>query len=175
MPTLYEIGGNLTALHDLLIECDGEITDAEAEAAIDGWLAEMQTALETKVDNYCALIREYESRADARELEAKRLMVGAGAYNNNAKRLKGRLKGFLELHGIARLETERFLLSVQRNGGKAPLVVPERWEQEPASAPEAWQRRVIQLDKEAIREALEAGEQVDGCEIAPRGNHLRIR
>jgi len=53
--------------------------------------------------------------------------------------------------------------------------VPEMWEEMPATAPEAFHRRVIELDKQAIREALEGGEEINGCAIVERGTHLRIR
>lgn len=158
MPTLYEIGDSLTALDALLDECDGDITDAEAEAAIDDWLAETNAALETKVDGYCALIREIEARAEARKLEAKRLMALAGMSANKAERLRRRLKAFFEAHGIGKLETDRFHLTIAKNGGQAPLIIPTPWATEPASAPEAFHKVTVELNTQAIREALaEAG------------------
>ncbi len=175
MRSLFEIGDDLFALGEMLEEVGGEITEDEAGEALERWFEQLGAERDKKIDGYCLLIRQFEAASEARELEAKRLMALAGADGNNARRLKDRLKRFFDAQGIAKLETPRFKLSIQKNGGKAPLVVPQAWEQEPAAAPEAYQRRVIQLDKEAIREALEAGEQVDGCEIAPRGSHLRIR
>jgi hypothetical protein len=175
MPTLFQIGDSLTALDNLLAECGGEITDAEAEAAIDEWLAETNTMLETKVDGYAALIREYESRSEAREVEARRLMALAGSDGNNAKRLKARLKSFFEAHGIAKLETPRFRVSIQANGGFLPLIVPPAWERDAAEAPEAFQKRVIELDKKAIREAIRNDEETYGAALGEPGTHLRIK
>jgi hypothetical protein len=174
MPTLFEIGDSLTALDQLLAECGGEITDAEAEAAIDEWLAENTVALETKCDGYGALIREYESRAGAREVEAKRLMALAGADTNNAKRLRARLKDFFEAHGITKLETARFRFTVVRNSA-APMIVPAGWEQDPAEAPEAFQNRVIQLDRSAIREAIRNDQETYGAFLGEPGTHLRLK
>jgi hypothetical protein len=51
MRSLFEIGDDLLALHDLLSECGGELPDAEAEAAIDEWLAETEGDLFKKVDS----------------------------------------------------------------------------------------------------------------------------
>lgn len=175
MPTLFQIADEISALHDLLTELGGELPDAEAEAAIDQWLAETDAALETKVDGYCGLIREFEARSEAREIEAKRLMALAGADGNQAKRLKARLKDFFESHGIAKMETPRFRVSVQVNGGAVPLIVPPAWEQDPAEAPEAFQRRVIQLDRDAIREAIRNDEETHGASLGERGSHLRIK
>lgn len=175
MTTLFEIGDEITALHDLLNETGGDITDEEAEKAIDQWLSDNQLALEQKVDSYCFLRQEFRARADARMAEAQRLMKLAGTDAKNASRLEARLKLFFELHGFQKLETPRFKVSIQKNGGAAPLIVPDEWEQDPASAPEAFQRRVIQLDRDAIREAIRNDEEAPGCSIAPRGTHLRIR
>jgi len=175
MPTLFEIGDEISALHDLLTEVGGELPDAEAEAAIDGWLRETDAALEKKVDGYCGLIREFEARSEAREIEAKRLMAIAGADLNQAKRLKDRLKAFLEIAGLKKVETPRFRVSVQANGGALPLIVPPAWERDPAEAPEAFQRRVIELDRNAIREAIRNDEETHGACLGERSTDLRIR
>lgn len=176
MPTLYEIGAEMAALNELLAETGGEITDAEAEAAIDMWLAENQTALERKVDGYCALIANFEAGAEIAEAEEKYFKGLAQSRRNNARRLKERLKCFFESHGIKKLQTARFTPRVQANGGALPLIVPEAWEREPASAPEQFHKIVIALDKEAIREAVRNDDPgAAGCAIGERGTHLRVR
>ena len=173
--TLFEIGEEIQALADLLTETGGEITDPEAESAIDDWLAETQMSLELKVDQYASLIREFEARSEAREIEAERLTALAGADGNQAKRLKDRLKAFFEIAGIKKLETPRFRVSIQANGGNTPLIVPPMWEQDPAEAPEAFQRRVIELDRNAIREAIRNDGETHGACLGERGTQLRIR
>src|SRR5262245_56301674 len=146
MPTLFQISDEISALHDLLTECGGELTDEQSEAAIDQWLAETESALEKKINSYVWLVKEFEGRAEARELAAKHLMASSGADYNQAKRLKARLKDFLEMCGLQKLQTEHFKLSIQANGGILPLIVPPAWERDPASAPEAFQKRLIDLD-----------------------------
>lgn len=175
MRSLFQISDDLLALSDLLSDVGGEITDDEAGAALEKFFDELGEERDAKIDNYCALIRELEAHAEARWAEARRIRELSEADERNAERLKNRLKAFLDIQGIAKLETLRFKLSVQKNGGKARLIVPEQWEDEPSSAPERFHRRVIQLDKTAIREAIEAGEEIDGCAIAERGGYIRIR
>jgi hypothetical protein len=175
MPTLFQIGDEISALHDLLTECGGELPDGEAEAAIDGWLAETNAGLETKVNKICWLIREFEGRADVLEVEAKRLMALAGADGNQAKRLKARLKAFFEICGMSKLQTEHFKLAIAANGGVLPLVVPQEWERDPAEAPEAFQKRVLELDRTAIKEAIRNEEETHGAFLGERGTQLRIR
>lgn len=175
MPTLFQIADEIGALHDLLTECGGELADDQAEAAIDQWLAETDADLFKKVDGYCGLIREFEARSEAREIEAKRLMALAGADGNQAKRLKARLKDFLEICGLSKLQTEHFKLAIQANGGALPLIVPPQWEAEPASAPESFHKIEVKLDRDAIREAIRNDEETHGACLGERGNHLRIR
>ena len=105
--TLYEISGNLAALESLLTEVGGELPDEVAEAAIDAWLEETGTATRDKVDSYCGLIREIESRATARKAEAKRLSERANIDSGAVDRLKARLLWFFEAHQIKTLETAR--------------------------------------------------------------------
>jgi hypothetical protein len=162
--TLFQIGEEIRALAELLMETGGEITDPEAEAAIDEWLAETQVALERKADQVVWLIREFEGRADAREEAAKALMALAEVDRNGARRLRDRLKLFFEIHGLKRLETEHFKLAIAQNGGKVSLIVPAEWEQEPASAPEAFHRIKVELDRQEIEAALSGARKLcPGC------------
>lgn len=175
MTTLFNISQDLSALEALLSEMEGDITNEQAEAAIDEWLARIEGDLEAKLDSYGYLIREFQSRANVRHEEAIRLTSLGASDQANADRLKARLKNFFEVHGIQKKETPHFKLWMQANGGKAPLLCPADWEAEPARAPERFQRRVIQVDKENLRAVLESGEAVEGCSILERARHLRIK
>jgi hypothetical protein len=175
MPTLFQIADEISALHDLLTEAGGELPDEQAEAAIDEWLAETDAAVEKKVNAICWLLREFEGRSDVLEVEAKRMMALAGADGNQAKRLKARLKAFLEMCGLSKLQTEHFKLTIAANGGVLPLIVPAGWESEPASAPEAFHKVEIRLNRDAIREAIRNDEEAYGAFLGERGDHLRIR
>lgn len=175
MRTLFQISNDLLALEAILAEVGGEITDDDAGAALEKFFDELGAERDAKIDNYCALIRELEARAEAREAEAKRLTALAGSDANNAKRLKNRLKAFFEIQEISKLDTARFRVAVQKNGGALPLVIPAEWDDDPAAAPEAFQRRTIVLDREAIREAIRNDEETHGASLGERGTHLRIR
>ena len=175
MRKLWEISEDLDALAGLLDGADGEISDDEAGRAIEQWFDELGAERDQKIDNYCALIRQYEADAAARQEEANRLRGLSMADENQAERLKKRLRCFFEKHGIVKLDTSRFKLALQANGGALPLIVPAEWEQDAASAPEVFQCHVIQLDRKAIREAIRNDEAPEGCGMGERGKHLRIR
>lgn len=173
--TLYEISEDLRAIEELLAESGGEVTDDEAGRVLEAWFDQINEDRDAKIGNYAALIRELEARAEMREQEAARLKAMALADANNARRLKARLKEFFETHQISKIETPRFRVSLQNNGGQPPLLFPSEWETEPAAAPEAFHRHVVLLDKEAIRTAIREGQETHGATEAPRGKHLRIR
>jgi hypothetical protein len=155
--TLYEISGDLAALEDLLTEVGGELPDEVAEAAIDAWLEETGTATREKVDNYCGLIRELESRAAARKAEAKRL--------------KSRLLWFFEAHQLKTLETARFRVTAAQNGGLAPLIISVPLEEVPDEFIEFVRKPMNPM----IRELLEAGERLPFAELGERGKSIRIK
>lgn len=171
IPTLYEIGSDLHALEALLTEIGGDITEEAAERAIDAWLAEAHANLKAKADNYCGLIQELSARAKARKEESDRLATRARVDENAAKRLKDRLQFFLEAHDIPKLETARFKLSVQANGGVAPLILDVPADQ----VPEDFCKVRVEPDNKTIREALDAGKALPFAHLGQRGTSLRIR
>lgn len=171
MPTLLEIGEEVRALQDLLDELeDGDIT--EVEATIDKWIKETSGALNVKLDGYCALIREKELLAAARREEAERLMKRVRVDENLAVRLEDRLRLFMKSTGNLKIETNRYKLSVCKNGGKVPLV----FDVPPEKLPEKYRNEetTYKADSDTIRADLAAGISIPGCSLGARGDHLRI-
>lgn len=173
MSTLYAIREDLEAIASMLAEVGGDVTDADAEAAIDAWLTETTEARDEKLDRYCALIREMEERAESRKAEAERLDALATTDSNAAKRLKARLQWFLEDQGLEKVETPRFRLSLVNNGGKLPLQILCSPESLPA--PYRVEVTTVKANQDAIREALEKGEALEFAMLGPRGRNVRIR
>ena len=173
--TLFEISDELAAIEELLTANDGEITDDDAGRTLEAWFDEIGDARDAKIDDYCRLITMIRERAEARHREMMRIGALADTDENTVQRLKAGLQRFMAEQGITKLETGLHKLTIANNGGKAPLVVPEEWHEDPASAPERYHRKVIKLDVDAIRADLLGGEEVPGCAIGERGTHLRIK
>ena len=169
MAHLLEITDEIRALDNLLAEADGDITGQEQ--IINEWAAKNKEDLADKADDYLALITEKMRMYAARKGEAERLTRLALTDKNLADRLKSRLLWALEDMGIKKLETNRYRITVATNGGKQPIDIyfPED------HLPEEYQKTVLVADKEAIREALEAGKEVNGAVFMDRGTNLRIR
>jgi Mor family transcriptional regulator len=167
--TLFAISDDLEKLSELLDECD----DVQQRELIDSWFEQLGAERDSKLDNYCALIAEMLARAEARKVEAKRLLKLASTDENRAKLLEGRLKWFFETHNVKTLDTARYRLSLAGNGGKAPLILKDGVS--PTGLPERFQKLSIDLDTSAIREALERGEELDFAVLGERGASLRIK
>jgi hypothetical protein len=167
--TLLDISADVQALADLLEEA-GELTP-EASAAVEQWFAELGGAEQTKLDNYCALIRSLQLRAAARKEEAERLAKRVRIDEATASWLKQNLLRYMHATGSKKIETDRYLLTRRVNGGKQPLEITLPVDQ----LSPLYQRVEVKADQDEIRAALEAGVIVDGCRLLPRGEHVEIR
>jgi hypothetical protein len=171
--TLYNIADDLRALESILLEAGGDISSPEALAAVEAWEVELETNLGSKIDNYCALISEIEARSSARKAEADRLADLARVDENAAKALRERLKFVFESRSLPTMQTERFRVSLARNGGKAPLDIRVGPDELPAWAVK--RKTVVETDKDAIRARLEAGESLPFANLMERGSRLVIK
>jgi len=167
---LFEIGDELERIAEALREAEGVVDGGPLEE----WFDSVMEARDEKVDRYCNLIKSLEWMVAIREEEIKRLQSLVKSDQTAVKRLKERLRIFVEGQG-GKVETTLHRLSVAKNGGKVPVLYPGEWADSPSEAPEAYHRRRIELDVEAIRTSLEAGDDVPGCSLGERGTHLRIK
>jgi len=180
MQTLIEISRDLIELEDELEELinDPQQTDEAAERIPKVIAKYLETLGDTiaerdrKLDNYSALMKELEARAEARKAEAKRLSDRASIDLNKVKFLKSNLQKFFEAHDLRTVETNRYRLTLAKNGGKAPLILDSRPVE---NLPEGFKKIQIVADNEAIRKALEAGQVLDFARLGDRGQSLRIK
>ena len=167
---LFEIGEELERIAEALRDAEGVVDDGPLET----WFDSVMDARDEKLDRYCSLIKSMDGMTAIREEEIKRLQALVKGDQATIKRLKDRLRIFIDGQG-GKVETPLHRLSVVKNGGKVPVLYPGEWAEDPTKAPEAFHRRRIELDVEAIRARLEAEEGVPGCAIGERGTHLRIK
>lgn len=172
MPTLYAISDDIAALGALLEETGGELTP-ENEAAFVAFEAEITSNLNGKVDGYCALIAEIDARAAARKAEAKRLADRAKTDERTADALRERLRLVWETRKLGKVETDRFTVSLAKNGGKQPLDIRCGVEDLPAWAVKT--ETIASVNKDEIRARLDAGEALDFASLMDRGTRISIR
>jgi hypothetical protein len=170
MPSLYELTQEMKELDDLLERAENP-DDPAIFDAIQRALA-LHDERERKVDAYCSLIAELSARAAVRKAEADRLAENARRQESKVKALKLRLLESFNTLGIGKLETERFTVSVAKNGGLVPLEMDPTLD--PATLPEKFQKITVSADNQAIRVALEAG-PLEFAKLGERGQHVRIK
>ena len=90
-----------------------------------------------------------------------------------AKWLKERLLLAMDLMQTERIDGPRFRVTIARSGGKAPVVVHCPVEELPVGLVRTTVKR--EPDKGAIREALESGADVPGCELGERSRTVRLK
>lgn len=161
---LYEVTGDLLKLQEI----------AETEDIDDEFLEvwdEVEDEFEAKAEGYAKIIRNLESEVDALKAEEKRLSERRKNVEKNAKRLKDNLEGAMKATGKRKFESGIFKFSIQKNGGKAPIIVDVPTE-------ELADEFVIVSEKpdlEAIRKYIEETGDITQFHIGDRGESLRIK
>lgn len=173
MATLIEISNSLVELEAQLDELGFD----EQSAVIEAWLEELHCEkseeMQDKLDNYAALISDLLARTEVRKAEAQRLMQRAKVDQGKADNLKKMLQWFFTKHELKTVETDRYRITLAKNGGKAPIVLDEEYSV--AAMPDEFVKISMSPDLEAIREALEAGEKLEFARLSDRGQSIRIR
>ncbi len=170
--TLLEISDELRALDELMMECDGDITDPLVEAYVTELFNEYGDAFDNKVDNYARLIRENELRVAMAKEEAERLVMKRKAIENRNKWLKERLMFVLQQRDM-KSAGKLYTATVTNNGGRLPVTMKT---EDPMAVPIQFTKqppRVFHADR--IREALVAGEVLEFATLEERGTHLRVK
>jgi len=173
--TLIELTAELSQLDHLLDTIDSGNIPVELQTAVDELLVQREQTHEQlleKIDNYAALIQSRAYWAATRKAELERLSKLIESDQKAIDFLKGRLKTHLEGSEQRQIRTKRFNIAICQNGGKAPLRLDNT---PPEQMPERFQRKQIEPDREAIRQALEVGEELSFASFAERDTHLRIR
>lgn len=168
--SLFNISDDLEKLNELLDETSDDVRQQEL---LNEWFVQLGTERDRKLDDYAALMSEMLTRAEIRKSEAKRMMELAQKDEQRARILKERLKWFFETHQLKTIETSRYRLSLAKNGGKTPLIIKPGIS--PGQLPQRFQTVSIEPNTDAIRTALEAGEDLDFATLGERGTSLRIK
>lgn len=160
----------MAALDQIITEAGGDISDPAVEEAFNQFFDENQANLKDKVENYCWLIKEIDSRSLARKAEAERLRRRAMIDTHSVSALKNRLRDALQSADINEVQTENHKVWVQRSGGKRALILNQE-----AIPPEyITMRELREPNKELIRQKLEDGIELPFASFAERGYGLRM-
>lgn len=167
MSNLYEITGNLLILQEMLEETVED--DQHLVEVIEAYEGEY----EDKLEAYCKIIKNLESDVEALKSEADRLTNKRKILERNVDRLKSAMFDSMKATDKTKIKGKLFTISIQRNGGKIPVVMSPD-----AKTEELPDDLVIFSEKpnlDAIREQLEMGKTIEGFSLGERGESLRIK
>ena len=165
MATLYELTDDYLTLLEMAEDPDID------EQALRDTMEGIEGALEIKAEGYAKIIRMLEGDAAACDAESKRLRNKKQAIERNIDRMKKALQYSMVQTGKTKFKTALFSFGIQKN--PAAVVIDEGYLE---NIPD---RFLIpqdpQIDKKAIKEALKAGEDLEGIAHLSETYSLRIR
>lgn len=168
MSRLYEITGNLLTLQEML-------EDSVDDQCLLDTLEGVQGEYEIKLESYCKVIKNLEADIEAFKMEAKRLSEKAKMLENNRDRLKRAMFDSMKATNTDKVKGQLFSVSIQRNGGKLPVIYDKDNKNITANLPDELVNIVETPNLEAIREWLETGNAVEGFTLGERGESIRIK
>jgi Siphovirus Gp157 len=200
--SLFQIESDLAQLCEERDRADGD-GDGEAVAVLDGLIKDYLSREATKIDSGAALIRSDTAAAKMLREEAERLLGRAKAFEARAERIKRAWCEAMAAQGIKELKSPHATIRRQGNGGLRPLEIEEAPQQYTditvvfSYRQWCWVRELIgaftgssegmviacarsmeagesEPQSARIRAALERGEEVPGCKLGERGEHLRV-
>ena len=150
MKNLFNIDAELYEVYSEIENNGGEMSP-ELEAALEITEAERMT----KGEGYVYVIKQLKSQADLLKAEAKRLQEIAKQYENSADKLADRLLQSVIAHG--QIKTAFVTISTRKS--KSVSITDE------SLLKAEYLRIKTEPNKTAIKEALEAGQEVQGALI----------
>lgn len=164
MSKLYEITQDYLQILSMMEEPELDPkTLADTMEAVEG-------ELEVKAENYAKVIRNLEADVAGIKAEIERLSTRKKTIENNIKRMKEALQFSMETTGKTKFKTELFSFGIRKN---APAVVMD--EQYIENVPERFLKYSDPtINKTAIKEAIQNGENLEGLAHLESKNSLRI-
>ena len=164
MRTLYDLGHAFNGVMDMALDETMDLT------VLEECLQSIEADITVKCENGIGLIRSLENLRDGMKTEAQRLTERQRVIDNRIRSIKEWYQRNLDAMGKSKVETLRGTMAVQNNppslkvtdADQIPIcyltLVPARYE----------------VDKDAVKNALKAGEAVSGAHLEQRRS-LRIR
>lgn len=143
----------------------------ESGEDVEGIIAVIGDELEAKADGYARVIRNMESQVSAFKEEEKRIAENRKRLEAGIERLKQNLFESMKATGKEKFKTDLFSFSIQKNGGKIPVIVDVETELLPDDLVQITEKP----DLEAIRKYIEETGDLTYAHFGERGESLRIK
>ena len=165
MATLYQLTDDYLTLLEM-----AEDPDMDEQALMDT-MEGIEGEIEIKAEGYAKVIRTLEGDAAACDAESKRLRNKKQTIENNIKRMKSALQMAMETTGKRKFKTPLFSFNIQKN---TPSVVMDEAYIE--NIPERFLvYKDPEINRKAIKDAINAGEDIGGIAPLEQTESLRIK
>ena len=165
--TLYELNVQMQTILEMAE--DDELDPQLIADTLEG----LEGEVEDKLDSYGIVMNELYMDIEKITVEIKRLTDAKKRISNNIDRMKEAVKASMDLMGKKKVQGNHFTWAIQKNGGKAPLIIDE--DMPAISLPEEYQLWDVKPNKEVIRQDLEAGKELPYARLGERGESLRLK
>lgn len=163
---LYELTGQFLQLQQMLEDPETE-TDV-----IKDTMEAVEGEIEVKADNYAKMIKNLESDVIGITAEMERLRIWKNRKESSIKMLKENLQESMTAIGKKKIKTQLFSFNIQKNGGKAPVVLDVK---DTSELPDELVRIKEEADLDAIRQLIEKEGSCKYAHLGERGESLRIK
>lgn len=154
---LYEIDYKIREFWNKVIEQDGELTEEDMQT-----LESLEVAKDEKVKAYGVIIRETEGEIATIKAEIERLNKLAKTMQNKAEWLKGNLNYFMTANDMKEFKSVEVNITYRTSKS---LVIAED-----TKLAKKWLKVKTEPDKQAIKDFINAGGKVKGCQIVEKQN-----
>ena len=163
--TLYELTEQLQKLYEI-----AEDPDTDPEIIADTMEA-VEGDFETKADGYAMVIKQLNADAKAVKEEIDRLTARKKALENSAERITNNLQAAMIAASKPKFKTTLFSFGIQKNPASVVMDTTDVFKIPQAfiTIPDPV------INKSAIKDALKAGENLEGIAHLEQGEKLRIR
>ena len=158
--SLIQIAQDSAALEELLHESGGELNES-----LETFLAEIETGLTTKADNYYSMMDHLGSTAERYRKRSEAYRAAAKSAENIVERMKDRIHAAMQIMGKTEVEGKTIRFKVQNSPASLKI-------EEGAKLPADMTIVTVTPDTTKIKAALKAGESVEGCRLE-QGTHVR--
>lgn len=163
---LYELTSQFLQLQQML-----EDPDIETQV-INDTMEAIEMDLEDKADNYARVIKNMEASVSAIKAEQEVLQQKKNLLELGIKKLKSNLQESMTATGKTKFKTALFSFAIQKNGGKAPVILDVK---DTSELPDELVRIKEEADLDAIRILIEKEGSCKYAHLGERGESLRIK
>ena len=162
---LYELSHQLAKINNEIFDANGELTE-ELEKRLD----DSALAMKDKVQSIAKWTLNLKGKATMIDAEIARLQHKKKVTENLDKRLSDYVKQAMLAADIHKMEYPTFTVSVQKNPSSVEII-----DEDMIPASYKIVKQVISVDKRKLKDDLNDGKKIQGCQLATENTHLRIR